>query len=46
MHSFPDQLLIFFLYARSVCLFLILPPKVFQSKLPLKDSDSSPRLVK
>ena len=45
VYSFPDQLLIFFLNARSVCSFLILSSRVFQTKLPLKDSDSSQKLV-
>ena len=45
MHSFPDHILILFLNARKVGSFLILSYRVFQRKLPLKDSDSSPKLV-
>ena len=46
MHSFPDQLLIFFLNAKSVCSLLILSSRVFQRKLLLNDSDSSPEFVR
>ena len=45
MHIFPDQFFILFLNARSVCSFLILSSRVFQRTLPLKDSDSSPKLA-
>ena len=40
---FPDHFL--FLNARNVGSFLILLPRIFQRKLLLKDSDSSPKLV-
>ena len=45
MHFLPEQFFILVLNARIVCSFLILSSMVFQRKLPLKDSDSSPKLV-
>ena len=45
MHPFPDNILILFLNSGRVGSFLILSSRVFQRKLPLEDSDSSPKLV-
>ena len=42
---FSRALFILFLNARIVGLFLILPSRVFQRELLLKNSDSSPKLV-
>ena len=45
MHSFPDHFLFNFFNARRTGSFLIMSSRVFQRKLHLKGSDSSPKPV-